>query len=453
MYFAISLLSLAIYTSTGSIMNYKNWTKYTDGCIYRSLSLFRENDSKDQNIRNIWLSLVRSANKMYKLQNRNFSRMWKLKTISGTIDCCLGFSISEQIERITKEYRWKLKLQSKLRLNITFLEINLIRGYPRAVIEDVQILHNFQYRGTCKSFTGKMNIFTIFSKSSAGFSVFLHVVPSLKRKVKFMISVIDSFRVTYFMCKLDREYGSKSLLYNFMYHTVLYHKIHLKSFHVVLNKLLRVKLRFDRAYQTHRRVELYDGPDDHTKLIKQIGNSIILSTFQCYLKVYGGSIHNFTFGIYILSVNQKVLKNITINSSIAFNSNICNQRETQHCIIQFNTNDMYLNMSIINMTFDGPNFGDCAFGGLTYHGIKVKVKSNKFLTTLCDSYTQKPKYNSFDKIPMNYVTTEFYLLIIIYGYYPHNKNLEISIEISLTPCRGIIFLKNSRCKYIHHYHL
>ena len=103
------------------------------------------------------------------------------------------------------------------------------------------------------------------------------------------------------------------------------------------------------------------------------------------------------------------------------------------------------------MTFDGPNIEHCAFGGLTYHGINKEVKSNKFLTTLCDSYTQTPEYNSFDKVPMNYVTTEFFLLIIIYGYYPYNQNMEVNIKISLTPCRGIIFLSNPKCKYIYKY--
>ena len=113
------------------------------------------------------------------------------------------------------------------------------------------------------------------------------------------------------------------------------------------------------------------------------------------------------------------------------------------------------------MIYNGPNALDCTFGGLTYHGIAKQVRHRPrmlpksarrnyrqhFVTTLCDSYTQTPENNSIAKVPMNYVSTESYLLIIIYGYYPYNEDMYIDIEISLTPCKGILCLNDKECKY------
>ena len=103
--------------------------------------------------------------------------------------------------------------------------------------------------------------------------------PSLKRKTVFVISVVDSFALTDFYYKLNRESGFKSFPLKFEYHIVFYKTNHLKAFHIVLNKLFRVKLRLTSGYQPQRTIEVYDGPDDQTKLINQIRTQIILSTF------------------------------------------------------------------------------------------------------------------------------------------------------------------------------
>ena len=435
------------FTAYTSAIKYKNWTKYTDGCIYRSLDHLKENDSEGTNIRNMWKILSNNSNILHSLQNRNFSQMGIVKTISGRIDCCSVFSIAESKYR----YEWTFIPHNRLKMNLTFLEVNLPPGFEFDANEYLVIKYsssnNFLSFKYLNIYNGKMNKFTIFSLDSIMY-IKLEVYPSLKMKIRLMISVFDNSTITDVTYTFRTENGMKYFLHAFLYHAVFYNEIHLRSYHVVLNKLLKIKLKFNLDYQTQAKIELHDGPDDQVKLIKQIRTQVILSSFQCYLNVYAENIYNTTSRIYILPVKQDVLLNITLDKPVTFNSNICGQKETQHCIIQFNTNDMYLNMSIINMTFDGPNAGHCAFGGLTYHGINVKVGSNKFLTSLCGSYTQTPKYNSFDKIPMNYVTTEFYLLLIIYGYHPYNKGMELNIDISFTPCKGIVWLTKRKCKYI-----
>ena len=56
---AICLQSFAACTST--ITKYKNWTKYTDGCIYRSISLLKENGSEGIHMIDVWKGLTERA--------------------------------------------------------------------------------------------------------------------------------------------------------------------------------------------------------------------------------------------------------------------------------------------------------------------------------------------------------------------------------------------------------
>ena len=58
--------------------------------------------------------------------------------------------------------------------------------------------------------------------------------------------------------------------------------------------------------------------------------------------------------------------------------------------------------------------------------------------TFCDSYTQNPRYNSFDKIPMDFITTSSHVLIVIYGHSPYNREMDVNFSITLTKCKGLI---------------
>ena len=61
-----------------------------------------------------------------------------------------------------------------------------------------------------------------------------------------------------------------------------------------------------------------NGPDDHTKLINQIKSQIIMSTFQCYLIVYGNNEKDLKSEIKISSIKQEIFENITIDNTFSF---------------------------------------------------------------------------------------------------------------------------------------
>ena len=59
------------------------------------------------------------------------------------------------------------------------------------------------------------------------------------------------------------------------------------------------------------------------------------------------------------------------------------------------------------------------------------------LLRLCNCYTKVPKQQSFDRVPMDFVTSGSSVWIIVFGYHPYNKGMKLELQVSVTPCRGI----------------
>ena len=118
---------------------------------------------------------------------------------------------------------------------------------------------------------------------------------------------------------------------------------------------------------------------------------------------------------------------------------MCKKGNFLFCLIYLTTETKYLNISLVNMTFNGPLFKDCAFEGITYFQDILSNNhsdSYKEMKTMCENFTQESV--SFSKIPMDFVSTEYNSVILIYGYYPYVDDMEVNLEISPTPCKGLI---------------
>ena len=425
-----------------SVAKDKNWTAYTDNCLYKTLSDYKFDY---RTTISILQKFDKNSHKLHDLQDKIISNSSVIKAIIGTIGCCSGVSLLEQRRKTFPAFHWRFQHDPELQMNVTFLETNLIRSsYYSTHYEYIQI--QLVPKRIYRYIHGKANVFSVLSMSKT-LNISLFCFPTHNTKVNFLFFVTDKSLALY-LKDIKSTFVNKPMVKMTGSLDFCNPKVYFKSLHILLDKLLRVKLRFIQLNYTQK-VDLFDGPDIHTKLITQIRTQIIMSTFQCYLIIYDNTDKYLRYEIKISSIKQEIFQNITLNNTLSFNSKICDQKQSQHCILQFFATDMYINMSIINMTYNGPNFQDCTFGGLTYHGINVKLRGGRrYMTTLCDNYTQTPGNNSFTKVPMNYVSTEFHLLIIIFSYYPYNSKMDININLSLTPCRGILCLDNEACKYV-----
>ena len=220
-----------------------------------------------------------------------------------------------------------------------------------------------------------------------------------------------------------------------------------------MNKLYKIALKFSENNDPVLKMNIYDGPDSSTQLIKFKGNYIAMSTFQCYLELQAILDGNF----YLCSRFKELKFNAVIFSSENVRSDYiylevitpaiitldkCKKEYVIYCVYSITTDTMYLNVSMINMTYTGPNIKNCIFGGIAYYQNEYVTPKNqsilKEMKTMCDTYTRNPRKNSFDKLAMDIVSTESNILIVMYRYHAYYTGMEVTLNISVVPCKGIL---------------
>ena len=238
---------------------------------------------------------------------------------------------------------------------------------------------------------------------------------------------------------MEKHRTEKMQLSCYVWYIKFSESIQIKAYHVVITKLHKVKLILSNFNQSI--IKIYYGPDTNSDLLKFRGNMVMLSTFQCFLTIQVQSFKVSAIGIDIYSGERRSQNNkyIEVTTLLTINLNMCEKGNFLFCLIYLTTETMYLNISLVNMTFNGPAFKDCAFGGITYFQDILSNNhsdSYKEMKTMCEDFTQESA--SFNKIPMDFVSAEYHSVILIYGYYPCVDDMEVNLEISPTPCKGLI---------------
>ena len=458
-------------------VKYNVYMAYLDNCLFNTLQM---QTNRHTSIRDVLLSLQEKSNNLNHLIKKNFIWYLYVKSIIGTIKCCLAKGFIEYLSKEqkvgktsspdynlhrstsdqndcspfnTKFVMWRFDVNSKFKINATVLEVNMMYEFEGCYgifeplstnVRSQEALYlyrpskqkNFRSRHWC--FTGKRNSFNFVSKDRK-FYIAMKFVPSREVKLNALFSVIDSKLVTEFSI----NWG-----YNSVYPTILYISymhlanpiVTIRSYLVIERKHHRVTLQLPDLKSS--RTELFDGPDDKSPMVKSEEGYIRLSTFQCYLKIYNESSEQFDvkFDVNVTGTKQDVKQNVIVYNTTLLSLNMCSINYIQHCVINVTgTDGMFLNVSILNMNYGGPNIRNCHFGGVSYYEKVYNRSEPDERKSFCGRYTRNPQNNSFDIVPMSYVTEGHSLLIVFYGYYPHNKGMEINMEITLTPCKGLYF--------------
>ena len=360
-----------------------------------------------------------------------------IRSIIGEIVCCL----TDKIELIIKNV-WHVKADVKLHINLTFIYLDV--GQFRPIChwkistfqpkEYVSVFYFAQRKRTGgerleeihQKFQGARHVFTIYSLKNK-----LHMESSIfySTKVKFHIifTVIDSSLLSTFIYQEDtwQKYGKylycgegfvsgmekhrteKMKLSCYMWYIKFSESIQIKAYHVVITKLHKVKLILSNFNQSI--IKIYYGLDTNSDLLKFRGNMAMLSAFPCFLAIQVQSFKVSAIGIDINSEERRSENNkdIEVTNLQKINLNICEKGNVLFCLIYLTTKIMYLNISLVNMTFNVPAFKDCAFWGITYFQDMVSNNhsdSYKEMKTMCENSTQESA--SFNKIPMDFVSAE-----------------------------------------------
>ena len=444
---------------------------YLENCLSKTLQRHIEKTS----IRDVLAILHKKSFSLENLMKENFIRYYFVKSIIGTIQCCIPFGSHDPVKKEQKlkssspspyandcspfncKFQlWIFNANSKFKINITFLEVNMMHEFKgdcilawlryskKYHIRSQEILFidkekPKRYRGEYMDglcFTGKRNTFNFISHKGK-LLIGVVIVPTDDIKLKALFTVLDSRLVRSF----GIEYG-----YRNVYPTILLvntvnltNSIGSKMSYLVLKgKFQRVVLRL--WHNNASRIELFDGPDDKSLSVKSAEGYTLFSTFQCFVKIYAATSVEFASVIRISGIAQDVFQHVTVHNANLPLQDICIMKIVHHCIINVTgTNNVYLNVSIIDMKYSGPNIRNCQFGGVSYYEKIYNRSDPEERKSFCGRYTRNPQNNSFDIVPMSYVTEGHSLLIVFYGYYPHNQGMEINMEITITPCKGLYF--------------
>ena len=458
----VMILRIFVYLSQETLfIKYRRWLSYIDNCLHTGLLKLQDREHV-KSIKTMFFYLTKLSRTLRAQIFRNCSQFPVVKRIIGKIHCCYIFKL-----KLLIKYRWLFNTDLRLHLNATFVEVNILRikahGAFRGRLSrgattkyDDELLRigvDKYVHYTHLYLAGRRNIFTIVSVENYMF-IILKSVTTVGNKLNVFFTIIDSTAVQQFnyngykftkdhtpthkkSWKLDiKEYYTK-IKYN--------PENEVQSYYILIKKHLKALVKFIGIQVEN--IKLYDGPDGHTSLIHLRRNEIKLSTFQCFIQVNKASFGNTTPRVIISSANEKHVQSLKVVNTSVFTLNMCGRKQVQHCIINVTAIDKYINLSIVSMIYNGPDILNCNFGGVSYlEKVDDMFEDRK---SFCDSYTQHPKKDSFDKVPMDFVSKDFEALIVIYGYYPYNKEMDLKIEISETSCKGIfpcdngnLFLKN-----------
>ena len=328
-------------------------------------------------------------------------------------------------------YQLHFNLNLKLRLNVTFLVLQLQGSISNCAYDKLEVI-SLKVTGSQYKYCGYHEHFNLYPEFNY-----------------FMISITLYLGKSF---QLDSTYSvtDKHLIFNPHDNTKMGHlnycvytvggRQYVTSFMIRTIKFFRVRLMINKS--NIENYVVYDGPHYRFSILKAKGdnNTLVASTFQCYLQfllnsdIYGQN--NYDFHYSNAPNNKKFFKKIDTVSQIFITmpdtnclSNFCIQ-VLQH------TRGFSFNLSVINVFVHSHETSSCIFQGL-YLGEGVYY--NFDLNDEICSEIQPPSQSS---IP-NFYTRGSSLWMGLYWYEGYTS-ITTRVSVTVTSCKAVYL---NICKY------
>lgn len=304
--------------------------------------------------------------------------------------------------------------------------------------------------------TGRRPQFTIASTNSK-ISISFFLVPYIGR-YDLQYQIMDGMLIS----NVYQPKSPKSLVMRFLWTET----VHVEWFHLKLQRFYQIIcLMVNKTIVSA--LEVHDGPGIASAKLNIIRNSVCANTFQAFIvkkKDNGYQTKHlgkdFLFegrdneNIEMVSLSKKEATTQQIhhdncNTHIIQHDHQVHQNFSQHIsgcymVLNISTNLLgYVNMTILGMTFQGPDINNCGYGGIAfdmyqfYHHKKQLIQKTQ---TLCDNYTNNPNFNILERSLPSMVSYKNFILLTLYSYL-HYSNLKVNVIISRSPCQGTTFIK------------
>ena len=232
-----------------------------------------------------------------------------------------------------------------------------------------------------------------------------------------------------------------------------------------------------------RGIHVHDGPGILSKNMNRGNSFIYLSTFQAFVMIYrikGESTEKHVdagvkyyarkvqhFNISVSTSQVSILSPCTSQmhgNMEPLSAYVTRHQSNKHCVYNLAANSGYLNLSVKNLRYTGPNFYRSGFGttnkfvlyclqgGLAYEIEYDKKKDTKTMYQICSNYTSEPNVdiskcksnisrsmltkNEYHKSMMNIISSTQSMILVVYSY-EHYSEVSFNISVMTTNCKGM----------------
>ncbi len=332
---------------------------------------------------------------------------------------------------------WHFELDKTLSLNLTFKDITFI-AVP-VNFENGSLSCEF---GSLK--VSKFRSSTHFFAFCGQQSIFSFYPPFRNFVATTFVNIQTTFTVEAFISVLDYERTIKSSVPcrtcspeggRHWTDPVLTYKIPIVEnlytssiFHIQVPKIKHIVI-FSHLSE---RLLVLDGPGFLSQEIKPKDLMFILSSFcsiiQQLLKSSNMS-HNSTFSYLSTSSEIKHFSFSEISSLFIPSGSICQTGNTINCLFQINASQQrVLNVTVLNILYEGKPSGCCRFGGFTTGEISNGSYCEKAI--LCQNHGRTLNASR------SFYSYGSSMIIILYLYKPYS-NITVEISVNSTNCRHI----------------
>ena len=352
---------------------------------------------------------------------------------------------------------WFFKVSFALKVNLTFLYFKV--GWDATYdplsctiapgLEKMLVSPIYHYK--CEEqdrlfsvyYIGKRNIFNIISQYKY-LNITLWTFPVRTLTIDILFVILDERLADKFVYFNTYNTIHQGKFYHHEYQlNLLKSKVHMNAFHIAITKLRKLTIVYAELFTISSLIVIYDGPGPESPKVKISVLPVIMSSFQCYIILYLETMKNmdprlFNISISSVKISHQISKIISYRQQIT--ANHCNYftiSPNLYCVFNLTAEDKYLNISLGYLSYTGPQMYNCSFGGIAYYQFHSNLNEYFEVRSMCDDFTNDGEYDINKKKPMDFVSEESNMLIIIYSYWPYTT-LEFVLNVAIAPCKGVI---------------
>ena len=332
---------------------------------------------------------------------------------------------------------WKWKIDNSFNLNISFIDFKLKYSGEKCLQERVVI--NSARNKMVGKYCGRRYHWSVFA-SAAPIILDFYTYYALKSFFKLEYQLSDyNMKSSMLMQKHHNAFdiirGNSSVLRYSMIQKYTVMNNNYYNWNILVSKMLKLSIQITRALDRTSILYIYDGPDFHNhQQNMSTMTKFISSSFQ--VSVLFQDIYNtiqMKFKSHIFTETMQNNKEIAVKNKVKLSSsNFKCAKKSVICAFNIHVpRYLHINVTLLSLNYNGPNVGNCKYGGLSIYDYVENTMKEVFLT--CDNMLPPLLTYQHSRVV---ISNKKNIFLIFYSYMPYST-IEMEMMIEPTICQGV----------------